>query len=78
MTYVHNCDPADLIDFANAWKELGDAIQAQVEMVLDEGPDADVNYNAIKLAQNKLKGYNDQIDTQLKEWLDIVQPYVIE
>jgi len=63
-------DPADLIAFANAWRDLGEVIQQQVESVLDLGPEADANENAIDAALTNLQGFNNQLDEALQGWLD--------
>lgn len=63
-------DSADLMEFADAWCGLGDAVQRQVRAVLDNPREADVNPNAITLAMERLGGMNEEIDQGLQEWLD--------
>jgi len=79
---MHDIDPADLIEFANRWKDLGSAITEQVEQVLDDPraaagldedhADLEVNPNAIRLAQERLQGLHDGIDEALADFLDEV------
>ena len=61
---MYDTDPADLIDFANRWMELGSAVTEQVNQVLDnptcgscwnEGSEHDVNPAAIELAYHRLQ-----------------------
>ena len=62
-------DPDDMIRFAQAWSKLGDAIQSQVVKVMS-GRGEECNPNAIKIAMEILEGFNDQLETELAEWLD--------
>jgi len=69
MHDLTDVDSADLIDFAKAWASLGDAVTEQVEKVLEYGTEAEVNPNAIRLAQERIGGRNEEIDDALEEWL---------
>lgn len=63
-------DAGDLISFADAWINLGTAIQDQVKQVLAQGPEYEANANAIRHATDVLQGFNEDIDAALAEWLD--------
>lgn len=78
---MYHTDPADLIEFATRWSELGDAIAEQVARVIDdpgcgscwnEGTEGGVNPAAIELARNQLQGLNEGIDQALDEFLAAV------
>ena len=78
---MYDSDPADLIEFANRWMELGDAVTEQVTRVIDdpscgswwnEGTKDGVNPTAIKLARERLQGLNEGIDEALADFLDSV------
>lgn len=60
-------DPADLIDFAKRWTNLGRAVQEQVEAVLAD-PSTDANFNAISMASRTFSDIPQILDT-LEEWL---------
>lgn len=60
-------DIVDLIEFADVWGGLGDAVQEQVRDLLDD-PEADVNSNAVKLAKRKLLGWHPDLDSALNDW----------
>jgi hypothetical protein len=61
-------DSSTLIGFAKKWADLGWAVQQQVEEVMNDAG-AEVNPNAIKLAQEKLAGYSKEIDEALSDAL---------
>ena len=67
---MRELDPEELVRFGKAWRGLGDAVAEQVEAVVREGPAAAANPNAIELAQQRLRGFNQQLDEDLQEWLD--------
>lgn len=64
------CESYELIEFARAWSDLGQAVQGQVEEVLDQGEAAEVNPAAIKMAHDKLHRLNEEIAFGLELWLD--------
>lgn len=57
-----------LIQFAKAYSALGWAIQEQVNDIA-EGNYDDLNLNAVKAANQTLRGYDDDLDTALDEAL---------
>jgi len=78
---MYDIDPADLIEFANRWMELGEAVTGQVARVIDdpscgscwnEGTENGVNPTAIRLAHEGLQGLNEGIDEALADFLDAV------
>ncbi len=78
---MYDTDPADLIEFASRWMELGAAVTEQVAQVLDdpscgscwnEGTESSVNPAAIELAYHRLQGLNEGIDEALTEFLESV------
>ncbi len=78
---MHDIDPANLIEFANRWIELGAAVTEQVAQVIDdpscgscwdEGTEHGVNPTAIELAYQRLRGLNGGIDEALAEFLESV------
>ena len=78
---MYDTNPADLIEFANRWMELGSAVTEQVVQVIDnpscgscwnEGTEDGANPTAIRLAQERLQGLNEGIDEALTEFLESV------
>ena len=78
---MYDTDPADLIEFANRWIELGSAVTEQVTQVLDnpscgscwnEGTEHGVNPAAIELAHDRLQSLNEAIDEALSRFLESV------
>lgn len=65
-------DSYELFEFADAWAGLGDAITEQVRKIGDGNrEDFDqVNSNAIQEAQRRLKGYNEELDEILNDYMD--------
>lgn len=60
----------DLIDFAKKWAGLGNAVQEQVEDILND-PNAQANPNAIRLAKERIGGYNEDIDNAIAEYYEV-------
>lgn len=61
--YAYHIDAGDLIDFAQRWSRLGDAVTSQVATVVDDPVNADdINPAAIQLAERELRGLNEGID----------------
>lgn len=60
----------DLLEFADAWASLGNAVRDQVRHVLDDPTDQGVNPNAIVLARERLEGFNSELDDILNSWFD--------
>lgn len=64
-------DPADLVAFAEAWQSLGGPTQEQVKQVLN----GDVQYgsmvltSAIERALEALRGFNEQLDEMLRDYI---------
>ncbi|MCH9647775.1 MAG: hypothetical protein K0U98_06020 [Deltaproteobacteria bacterium] len=78
---MYDSDPADLIEFATRWRELGDAVTEQVARVIDdpscgscwnEGTEHGVNPTAIEVAYQRLRGVNEGIDEALSAFLESV------
>ncbi len=78
---MYDTDPADLIEFASRWIELGAAVTEQVAQVLGDpscgscwngGIGRSVNPAAIELAYHRLQGLNEGIDEALTEFLESV------
>ena len=66
---VYESDVDDLLEFADGWVSLGEAVQEQVKQVL-AGKHMQVNPNAIKLAFERIGGYNEEIQVALMSYLD--------
>ena len=69
---IHDAD--DLIEFAKEWVDLGDAIQTQVEYIvnvqLKDQDEHEVNPNAIKHAKRSgVYGWTGEIDHAIDEYL---------
>lgn len=63
-------DPSDLIEFAKAWRGMGDAVAEQVESVLNDADSwGEQNPNALRLAQDRIGGFHEEIDQALSEAL---------
>lgn len=62
-------DSAQLIEFADLWASLGNAIQDQVKAVMDDSS-AEVNPNALEEAQRTIGSWHQDIDVALAEALD--------
>ena len=60
-------DPYDMVEFANKWLRLGDCITSQVIAILRGDDPFEQNYNALKTAAEELEGFNEEIDSQLKD-----------
>ena len=58
-----------LIEFADAWAGLGHAVQTQVKDLLADA-NAEVNSNAIRLADDRLRGHCQEIDDAFDTFLD--------
>lgn len=62
-------DSALLIEFADAWASLGDAVRDQVRDVMADPTVADVNPNALILAQERIGQWHEDIDEAIDEAL---------
>jgi len=64
----------ELLDFANAWADMGTSIQKQFSNILaasDDGKgfdDLDINQNAFKVMAKSIGGFNDEIDDLLDDY----------
>ena len=72
---LHDADSYDLLLFARAYADLGNAVQEQVNDVVscDCTRWKEVNTNAVKLIKDKLYGWNEEVDDAIDEfyeWLD--------
>lgn len=61
----------DLMQFATAYSNLGWATQEQVNDIL-KSDYSDLNPNALKEINERLRGYNDDLDTAIDEALEAV------
>jgi len=66
---LYDTDPGDLIEFAKAWAELGDAVAEQVADIVDNPATDEVNPAAIELAQRRIRGFNQGLDLAMDEYL---------
>jgi len=77
---LYEIDAGDPIDFARCWAGLGDAVSEQVSQVVDapraaaglRSTDLEVNPNAIELAKERVGGLNEQIDTGIEEYFELL------
>ena len=76
---MYETDALDVLDFINAWSKLRGSVDKQVVRVLedfhsDEGWNEETQAHvvpvAIRRAAQKLKGYNEEIDKILEDYLD--------
>jgi len=71
---IFDCDPSDLIEFAQKWMSLGDAVTSQVVAVIDDPAMAlEMNPTAIRMAIDKLEGYNDELTGYLQDALEVLE-----
>lgn len=63
-------DSTQLIEFADAWAGLGNAVQDQVRAVMDDSGTEDVNSNALELAVERIGQWHQDIDVALDEALN--------
>lgn len=66
-------DAAELVLICEAWVSMGSAVQDQVRSILEEGPEAECNPNAVHVAKEALSQFKgteavDDILSQLTEW----------
>jgi len=63
-------DLSELINFADSWAGLGDAVSSQVRDVLaDADCWSEQNPNALRLAQERIGGYSAELDEALADAL---------
>lgn len=79
---MYDTDPAELIDFATRWTQLGETVTEQVAQVIkdpdcgscwQEGSEQGVNPTAIEMAREHLEGFNEGLDETLANFLDTVE-----
>ena len=83
---LYEIDAGDLIDFARRWAGLGDAVAEQVSQVVDDpraaaglrSADQEVNPNAIELAKERIGGLNEDIDTAIEEYFELLAERVAQ
>lgn len=63
---------SDVLDFARAYADLGDAVNSQVDDLLngDEDDFEDLNENAVALIERRLGGYLDELDSAIEDYID--------
>jgi len=54
----------ELMKFARAYRDLGWAVQAQVDMIVNGDCD-DINPNALAEISRTMRGYNDDLDAAI-------------
>ena len=65
---VYDADPADLLEFGEAWARLGSSVQGQVSDLLNNNKTCDdLNQSAIALAVERIGGFNGQMDEALEK-----------
>lgn len=65
---IHQIEANALIEFAKAYRGLGNAIAEQLDQLLEDGDNADVNSNAVDIIEERLGGFNDEIDSVIESW----------
>jgi hypothetical protein len=65
---LREIDSYELVEFGKAWRSMGDAVAEQVIRILDNPQADDVNPNAIELAEEKIGGFNEEIDAAIGSW----------
>ena len=68
---LYDIDASELLDFAKSYASLGNAIQEQLEELLDSQEDAGVNPNAVAVMEDRLGGMNAEIDEALAAWREV-------
>lgn len=68
---LYKIDAHELLDFAKAYRDLGDAVTEQLDTILDgnerDFPDQ-TNSNAIEIIEDELRGMNEEIDDALEAY----------
>ncbi|TWT49042.1 hypothetical protein KOR42_39580 [Thalassoglobus neptunius] len=67
QTEFYETDSFDLIRFAKAYQDLGEAVTEQLDDLFEQRYD-EVNPNAIELIRQELGGMNEEIDSVLEEF----------
>jgi len=65
---LYDIEASELLDFAKSYASLGNAIQEQLDELLDEQEDASVNPNAVQVMEERLGGMNAEIDGAIEAW----------
>ena len=71
---LDNVDVRDLIDFADAYSSLGDAVQEQLRDILDGDFDGQ-NSNAIRVIKREMGGVHNEIDEAVQDYFDYVKKH---
>lgn len=66
-------DPADLIQFAQTWMDLGSAVTKQVAAILRGDNPLEQNYIALSRAQTALSGFNRTLDDALHDAIAAIE-----
>lgn len=64
---IYDADFCDLLEFAEAYAALGEAVSSQVSLLLEGEYDA-INPNAVKLISDKLRGVSGELDDALEDY----------
>lgn len=67
--YDIDVDSADLIEFADKYQNLGNAVQEQFKDLLDNSFE-DINPNAVDLIRREFSGWHEDFDEALDEYHD--------
>lgn len=67
---MYEMDSWYLLEFARSYTELGRAVQDQLHDIMDNADNGDVNPNAVDLMEEKLSGFNEEIDDALTAYRD--------
>ena len=68
---LYEVDAEELIEFAKAYRDLGEAVTEQLDTIIEYGPDADpddINPAAIREIKMTLGGINAEIDEMIADW----------
>jgi hypothetical protein len=62
---LYDVEVSELIGFCKAYASMGNAIQEQLDDILDNSDNDDVNPNAIRVIEQDLGGMNQEIDNAI-------------
>lgn len=64
---LHGMEAYDLIRFGKAYAKMGNAVQEQLDKLLDD-PDSNCNSGAVEMMKENLGGANEEIDAAIAMW----------
>ena len=65
---LYDIDAEDLIDFAQRFADLGDAVSMQVARLVENPDHDDLNPAAIRMARDRIGGLNEEIDEAIADY----------